>query len=258
MADINVGVLAEQINSKADIDLRNIDTTKCDMVIEYQEPTAENNYTWYRLYATGWIEQGGFWTGTTSAPENGIIDLPIAMANTNYQVLFAYNQNADSTSDWTANTSFRALSTTQVKVRKTTSIAGNIAWQVFGKVNPSVMLNHEILPSKAKNEEFEHRVIDFKKPETGDNTWYRKYADGWIEQGGVKYIEATNTVINLSYPMLTSSYTLELTTSDDGDVINVSTTYSVKTTSSFTCSITANGERYPGYINWQVSGMVAE
>jgi hypothetical protein len=252
MADINVGVLAEQMNSKADIDLRNIDTTKCDMVIEYQEPTAENNYTWYRLYATGWVEQGGFWTGTTSAPENGIIDLPIAMANINYQVLFAYNQNADSTSDWTANTSFRALSTTQVKVRKTTSVAGNIAWQVFGKVDPSVMLNHEILPSKAKNEEFEHRVIEFQKPTAENNyTWYRKYADGWVEQGGKIVTDSTTFPIAFSQePTITLAAGGR--TSSQGGMYNISLTS--LSASSFTVSAYTEG------INkayWQASGLYA-
>ena len=103
-----------------------------DCVVVWQAPTAENNYTWYRKYASGWVEQGGFWVGNTSSPQNGTIGLPITMANTNYQVLFAYNQNADSTSDWTSNTSIRPLSATQLKVRKLTSIAGNISWEVKG------------------------------------------------------------------------------------------------------------------------------
>lgn len=30
-----------------------------DYVIETQAPTAENNYTWYRKYKSGWVEQGG-------------------------------------------------------------------------------------------------------------------------------------------------------------------------------------------------------
>ncbi|MBO4672683.1 MAG: hypothetical protein J5608_03465, partial [Alphaproteobacteria bacterium] len=34
-----------------------------DYVIESQNPTAENNYTWYRKYKSGWIEQGGYYTG---------------------------------------------------------------------------------------------------------------------------------------------------------------------------------------------------
>lgn len=30
-----------------------------DFVVESQLPTAENNYTWYRKYKSGWVEQGG-------------------------------------------------------------------------------------------------------------------------------------------------------------------------------------------------------
>ena len=131
--NITTGEILEVLNTKADVDLNNVDNTSgADSVIEYQMPTAQNGYVWYRKYKSGWVEQGGFWIGTSSAPENGTIELPIAMANTNYQILFSYNQNADSTSDWTANTSFRPLSTTQIKVRKLTSLSGNITWQVSG------------------------------------------------------------------------------------------------------------------------------
>ncbi len=35
------------------------DMTGTDYVIEWQMPTPENNYTWYRKYKSGWIEQGG-------------------------------------------------------------------------------------------------------------------------------------------------------------------------------------------------------
>lgn len=30
-----------------------------DYVVETQLPTAANNYTWYRKYTSGWVEQGG-------------------------------------------------------------------------------------------------------------------------------------------------------------------------------------------------------
>ena len=50
-----------------------------DYVIESQEPTAENNYTWYRKYKSGWVEQGG-----TNVDANTVITLPIEMADTHY------------------------------------------------------------------------------------------------------------------------------------------------------------------------------
>ena len=36
-----------------------------DYVIETQLPTSDNNYTWYRKYASGWVEQGGYVSATT-------------------------------------------------------------------------------------------------------------------------------------------------------------------------------------------------
>lgn len=53
------GITVEVLNDKLDADLGNSKYSKFDAVIDYQEPTASNNYTWYRLYKSGWVEQGG-------------------------------------------------------------------------------------------------------------------------------------------------------------------------------------------------------
>ena len=39
------------------------DMSGADYVIAWQSPTAENNYTWYRKYRSGWVEQGGRLSG---------------------------------------------------------------------------------------------------------------------------------------------------------------------------------------------------
>ena len=52
-----------------------------DYVVDWQIPTSENGYTWYRTYKSGWVEQGGF-SDTTSGTVN--IILPIVMADSNY------------------------------------------------------------------------------------------------------------------------------------------------------------------------------
>lgn len=66
------------------------DLSSFDYVIEWQNPTAENNYTWYRKYKSGWVEQGGKWTGEMicSLGQEVVptITLPIRMANTKYFV----------------------------------------------------------------------------------------------------------------------------------------------------------------------------
>lgn len=58
-----------------------------DTVVFFQAPTAENNYTWARKYASGWVEQGGI-SPTTSitAGNSGSVSItyPIEMSDSNY------------------------------------------------------------------------------------------------------------------------------------------------------------------------------
>jgi hypothetical protein len=59
-----------------------------DYVVESQFPTAQNNYTWYRKYKSGWIEQGGYdnttRTASSAAAAVAAITFPAAFADTNY------------------------------------------------------------------------------------------------------------------------------------------------------------------------------
>lgn len=50
-------------------------------VTAFQAPTAQNNYTWYRKYADGWVEQGGRANG------NKTVSLPITMSDANYETI---------------------------------------------------------------------------------------------------------------------------------------------------------------------------
>ena len=61
-----------------------------DTVVFFQRPTAENNYTWARKYASGWVEQGG------TKGDNGIYNLPVTMANTNYTLTVSTDKYSDS------------------------------------------------------------------------------------------------------------------------------------------------------------------
>jgi len=63
-----------------------------DYVIESQTPTTENNYTWYRKYKSGWVEQGGYTSMTDSV---ATIALPITMSDTNYTLLVFQEKNID-------------------------------------------------------------------------------------------------------------------------------------------------------------------
>lgn len=65
-----------------------------DPVVAFQVPTSENNYTWYRKYASGWVEQGGRvqLNGELSAT-NKRITFPVVMENTQYTSNICNNAN---------------------------------------------------------------------------------------------------------------------------------------------------------------------
>lgn len=74
------GLNTELFNGKVDIG---------HDVIEFQAPTAANNYTWYRKYRDGWVEQGGWRNNYV-----GTITFPIAMSLTNqYTAILVHNGN---------------------------------------------------------------------------------------------------------------------------------------------------------------------
>lgn len=77
----NTGNIATNTSNIATLDTRT--NGLFDYVIAYQAPTADNNYTWYRKYKSGWVEQGG----RANTSENGTTcTLPITMSDTNYFV----------------------------------------------------------------------------------------------------------------------------------------------------------------------------
>ena len=70
------GLNAELFNDKVDVGHE---------VIAFQAPTAGNNYTWYRLYADGWVEQGGRVIDNTQRTSSSIV-LPIEMNDAYYTI----------------------------------------------------------------------------------------------------------------------------------------------------------------------------
>ena len=82
---IDVSAINTELSNKADKDLSNVDS-KIDYVVETQAPTAENNYTWYRLYKSGWVEQGG---KMATAGTNTTVQLLKEMDNTTYHCLIS-------------------------------------------------------------------------------------------------------------------------------------------------------------------------
>lgn len=82
-----------------------------DYITQSQLPTAQNNYTWYRKYKSGWVEIGGINTDVSS--DTKTITLPLTMADTNYTacVTGRYDGNGTNAMITTKTTTTIAITT---------------------------------------------------------------------------------------------------------------------------------------------------
>ena len=190
--------------------------------------------SWYRLYADGWVEQGGWFLGTASNVAK-TITLPIEMIDTNYSGygIVSCNNAGDSGNANSFRTTFIPTSTTQITLSQTNGWRTN--WQVSGQsaidmsslqdgekylyfyvgaftqtaIENTAGLNTELFNGKAdlnllntaSNIDF---VVESQEPTAANGyTWYRKYKSGWVEQGGV--VSSTGNV-NLLVSFSNTSY----------------------------------------------------
>lgn len=84
--DVNVNMIADALNRKVDLP-NNKGQDGIDYVVEWKTPT-ESDPTWYRVYKSGWVEQGGVLDigGSTAPTTHVIIQLPKRMANVHYNI----------------------------------------------------------------------------------------------------------------------------------------------------------------------------
>ena len=87
---INLGAVSEALNDKMDRDGLNANINPAagygvDYVVEWKAPT-ESDPTWYRLYRSRWVEQGGFMPSQNSGWTTVTITLPIPMTNRYYSI----------------------------------------------------------------------------------------------------------------------------------------------------------------------------
>ena len=68
-------------------DLKQTTDGMIDYVVESQEPTEANSYTWYRKYKSGWVEQGGYIPPQNNA--NLSITYPVGFSDNNYVCLIS-------------------------------------------------------------------------------------------------------------------------------------------------------------------------
>ena len=89
------GFTQTAIQNTAGIVSEDFNELNAHKVIAFQAPTAENNYTWYRLYADGWVEQGGVIENNSNTSVT--VNLPIVMADAHYSIVLGGKYDANST-----------------------------------------------------------------------------------------------------------------------------------------------------------------
>lgn len=127
MADINIGAISEVLNNKVDLPVGD-SQGGIDFVVDWQKPTAENNYTWYRKYKSGWIEQGG-----SLGYGNVAVNLPITMLGVDYTITLALTNGEDNNN--TFGYHVHQITSTNFTVRTVysgTQYNYRFSWQVSG------------------------------------------------------------------------------------------------------------------------------
>ena len=99
-----------------------------DYVVESQLPTAENNYTWYRKYKSGWVEQGGT-LNSYPASEETVISFPVAFLDTSYFATRTLNYYVTAT-DWVAYCGGVVYDKTPTSMKFRHK--GSVSWQACG------------------------------------------------------------------------------------------------------------------------------
>ena len=99
-----------------------------DFVVERQDPTAQNNYTWYRKHKSGWVEQGGIYTITVASFAD--FNLIVPMADSNYTA--TGNSAGSTTNAYPLNFNKGGFTTTTFSAKTGNASSGDFYWQVSG------------------------------------------------------------------------------------------------------------------------------
>lgn len=134
MTDINIGAISEALNNKVDLPTPSTPQDAVDYVIEKQDPTSANGYTWYRKYKSGWVEQGGTGTSHQYNTTARNVTFPIIMQDTKYQVLLVAGETTQQSWDFGVRVGIRYTNGLDVRggTNSNSAYNGPFFWQVSG------------------------------------------------------------------------------------------------------------------------------
>lgn len=97
-----------------------------DTLVAFQVPNAGNNYTWYRKYASGWVEQGGAIDSAASGTYT--VTFPVTMADTHYTVLKTLSATSSNGAQYNQISFFNKTTTSA----QTNTAGVGFSWEVKG------------------------------------------------------------------------------------------------------------------------------
>lgn len=122
-----VGEMTEHMNDKLDLP-EGLSQDNIDYVIEWKIPT-DADQTWYRLYKSGWVEQGGIYGG--GSVNNPVISLPITMSNANYYVNCVNILDSRSTGNYMGHC-IKTRATNSITLESSYYTSCPMCWEVKG------------------------------------------------------------------------------------------------------------------------------
>lgn len=125
----------------------------------------------------------------------------------------------------------------------------------MGLFTKTAIENTSGVNSEIINDFSAHRVIAFQAPtSTNGYTWYRKYADGWVEQGQDRVSASGTVTVSFPVAMASTNYTILKTMQTDSSNTNIlynQVSFYNKTTTGATTGTAGVG------FSWFVAGMAA-
>lgn len=147
--------------------------------------------SWSKKWSDGWVEQGGYFSNLY----NNQVTLITPMANTDYSVITSKYVAGEDSSTYAINAYSKTTTSFTVNGRgQGGSGYGSNAyghWLVQGKGS--------FTPDTSKN-------IYLTIVDTNGKSWYKRYSNGWVEQGGE--CKGFQQLISLWIPMRDTNYTL--------------------------------------------------
>ena len=212
------------------------------VLVRTQKPTADNNYTWYNVYADGWVEQGGRYR---DKPATVPITLPIAMNDAYYFISVTPGTNVENSGSYESG--FYSATTTTIGIAGIANVNNNNGkWEVKGyadsteytkdkwnyqniqvercmvqlfnsTTDTAVATCNQVLSDISTLNQGDY-VVYWDSYEASDHShaytgitldeyqWYRIYKSGWVEQGGEYVGDTINSPIALPLSMSSSHY----------------------------------------------------